>query len=167
MGRAKTAVSRAGDSSVAIRQRHCVVSVGGRSPVIGLIRATEGERAPNSSIATISPRIVPFMAGAVSLIAVAAACMVIFIPWQLCLPVALSGRDLVGIAQTGTGKTLVFGLAAVERIAQQNAKGSRVLVLVPTRELARQMGLDASARARAWQALFLGLRDQGLIKHPG
>jgi hypothetical protein len=58
--------------------------------LISIWEREEDLAASDSSIATISPRIVPFMAGAVSLIAVTAACMVIFIPWQLCLPVALS-----------------------------------------------------------------------------
>ena len=51
------------------------------------------------------------------------------------IPVALKGRDLVGIAQTGTGKTLAFGLPIVERLElRQNA-----LILAPTRELALQI----------------------------
>ncbi len=51
------------------------------------------------------------------------------------IPVAVKGRDLVGIAQTGTGKTLAFGLPIVEQIGPQQI----ALVLAPTRELALQI----------------------------
>ncbi len=53
------------------------------------------------------------------------------------IPVALEGSDLLGIAQTGTGKTLAFTIPMVQRLAQ--AQGGRGLVLVPTRELALQV----------------------------
>ncbi len=53
------------------------------------------------------------------------------------IPVALEGPDLLGIAQTGTGKTLAFTIPMVQRLAQnQNSRG---LILVPTRELALQV----------------------------
>ncbi|KAL8601466.1 putative ATP-dependent RNA helicase ddx17 [Nucella lapillus] len=58
-------------------------------------------------------------------------------------PVAMSGKDLVGIAQTGSGKTLGFMLPAIVHINQQpyleRGDGPIVLVLVPTRELAKQV----------------------------
>lgn len=53
------------------------------------------------------------------------------------IPVAIEGNDIVGIAQTGTGKTLAFGVPMLQRLAQQ--KGGRGLVLLPTRELAVQV----------------------------
>jgi ATP-dependent RNA helicase RhlE len=52
------------------------------------------------------------------------------------IPVAVSGQDLFGIAQTGTGKTLAFGIPLVQRLAEN--KG-RALILLPTRELATQV----------------------------
>lgn len=52
-----------------------------------------------------------------------------------CIPEALKGKDIVGIAQTGTGKTLAFGLPLVQRLV---SGGGQALVLVPTRELAIQ-----------------------------
>lgn len=52
------------------------------------------------------------------------------------IPIGLAGKDMVGIAQTGTGKTLAFGLPMIQRLAQLKAQG---LVLVPTRELALQV----------------------------
>lgn len=51
------------------------------------------------------------------------------------IPVAIEGKDVIGIAQTGTGKTLAFGLPMIQRIARRKAMG---LVLLPTRELAYQ-----------------------------
>ncbi|TSK07190.1 MAG: DEAD/DEAH box helicase [Geobacter sp.] len=58
------------------------------------------------------------------------------------IPLALSGRDLIGSAQTGTGKTASFVLPALERLlvpSPLRGKGPRVLVLTPTRELAIQV----------------------------
>jgi len=56
----------------------------------------------------------------------------------------LAGRDLLGIAQTGTGKTAAFALPILHRLAADRRrappKGCRVLVLSPTRELATQIG---------------------------
>ena len=52
------------------------------------------------------------------------------------IPTALGGRDVVGIAQTGTGKTLAFGIPMLARLAQTKKQG---LILVPTRELAEQV----------------------------
>ena len=54
-----------------------------------------------------------------------------------------SGRDVVGIAQTGTGKTAAFLLPVLER--QMGHDGLRTLVLCPTRELAQQVADDARA----------------------
>src|SRR5690242_15906548 len=70
---------------------------------------------------------------------------------QQAIPVALTGRDLVGIAQTGTGKTLAFGLPIVDRLASMapagghnidkalSRKGPSAVILAPTRELALQI----------------------------
>ena len=55
---------------------------------------------------------------------------------QRAIPVALEGKDVLGIAQTGTGKTLAFGIPLAQRLAQL---GGRALILVPTRELALQV----------------------------
>ena len=52
------------------------------------------------------------------------------------IPSAVQGKDLIGIAQTGTGKTLAFGLPMLQRLAAGKGRG---LVLVPTRELAAQV----------------------------
>ncbi|RJQ36385.1 DEAD/DEAH box helicase [Candidatus Parcubacteria bacterium] len=52
------------------------------------------------------------------------------------IPVAIQGKDVVGIAQTGTGKTLAFGIPMIQRLAQSKGQG---LVVLPTRELALQV----------------------------
>ena len=54
------------------------------------------------------------------------------------IPSAIAGKDLMGIAQTGTGKTLAFGIPMIQRLAQSqnNMMG---LVILPTRELALQV----------------------------
>ncbi|MCR4275736.1 MAG: DEAD/DEAH box helicase [Candidatus Wolfebacteria bacterium] len=52
------------------------------------------------------------------------------------IPVALQGKDLVGVAQTGTGKTLAFGIPLIQRLNQIIGCG---LIVLPTRELALQV----------------------------
>jgi ATP-dependent RNA helicase RhlE len=63
------------------------------------------------------------------------------------LPAALSGRDVLGLAQTGTGKTAAFALPILQRLVESPGPGPRALVLAPTRELATQ--IDAEFRALA------------------
>jgi ATP-dependent RNA helicase RhlE len=55
------------------------------------------------------------------------------------LPIILEGKDLIGIAQTGTGKTAAFLLPAMTRILAGDRKGIGALIVVPTRELAIQI----------------------------
>ena len=59
------------------------------------------------------------------------------------IPVALNGRDLLGIAQTGTGKTAAFAIPIIQKLDEPLAKGKRreikALILTPTRELAIQI----------------------------
>ncbi len=54
------------------------------------------------------------------------------------IPHILSGRDVVGLAQTGTGKTAAFSLPILEQL-DTSAKGVQALILTPTRELAMQV----------------------------
>jgi ATP-dependent RNA helicase RhlE len=58
---------------------------------------------------------------------------------QQALPVALSGRDLIGCAQTGTGKTAAFALPILNKLHAKSSGKTRALVLTPTRELAAQI----------------------------
>jgi ATP-dependent RNA helicase RhlE len=55
------------------------------------------------------------------------------------IPVVLSGQDLIGCAETGTGKTAAFLLPIIQRLTEKPRPGVRVLVLAPTRELAMQI----------------------------
>jgi ATP-dependent RNA helicase RhlB len=72
------------------------------------------------------------------------------------LPLALKQRDVAGQAQTGTGKTAAFLIAALQRIlthpvdpdAARGQKQPRVFILAPTRELAIQIASDAEALAK-------------------
>lgn len=52
------------------------------------------------------------------------------------IPIAIEGKDIIGVAQTGTGKTLAFGIPMIQRLVQVPGRG---LVLAPTRELAIQI----------------------------
>jgi ATP-dependent RNA helicase RhlE len=77
------------------------------------------------------------------------------------LPVLLAGRDLLGIAQTGTGKTAAFVLPILQKLAATPAHGPRVLralILAPTRELALQIGERIEAYGR-----HLGLRHAVIL----
>jgi len=55
------------------------------------------------------------------------------------VPPVLSGRDLLGCAQTGTGKTAAFSLPILQRLSTEKGEGIRALILTPTRELALQI----------------------------
>jgi len=58
------------------------------------------------------------------------------------IPVILQGRDLLGIAQTGTGKTAAFVLPILQRLSQGPRRKVRALIVAPTRELAEQIHQD-------------------------
>src|ERR1044071_8602963 len=55
------------------------------------------------------------------------------------IPVVLSGQDLIGCAETGTGKTVALLLPIIQKLSERTRPGIRVLVLAPTRELALQI----------------------------
>jgi ATP-dependent RNA helicase RhlE len=69
------------------------------------------------------------------------------------IPVILEGKDLIGCAQTGTGKTAGFTLPILQRLMTGKSPSLRVLVLVPTRELAAQVSDSIKTYGR-----FLRLR---------
>ncbi len=64
------------------------------------------------------------------------------------IPHLLNGRDVMGLAQTGTGKTLAFGLPLIQQLSQLHGKPApktvRSLILAPTRELAKQIEVALS-----------------------
>ena len=55
------------------------------------------------------------------------------------IPELMLGRDLLGQAQTGTGKTAAFALPLIEKLADNKKLNAKVLVMTPTRELATQV----------------------------
>ncbi|MDE2487277.1 MAG: DEAD/DEAH box helicase, partial [Alphaproteobacteria bacterium] len=79
------------------------------------------------------------------------------------IPVALSGRDVLGIAQTGTGKTAAFTLPMIDRLSAGRAKARmpRSLVIEPTRELADQVAAAFERYAKnaklSWALLIGGV----------
>ncbi|MBI1197167.1 MAG: DEAD/DEAH box helicase [Phenylobacterium sp.] len=79
------------------------------------------------------------------------------------IPVALQGRDVLGIAQTGTGKTAAFTLPMIDRLAAGRARARmpRALVIAPTRELADQVAASferyAKGQKLTWALLIGGV----------
>lgn len=90
------------------------------------------------------------------------------------IPIALSGRDLIGQAQTGTGKTAAFGIPLVQGIDPSEEKVA-ALVMCPTRELAIQVAdeIGRLARFKGIQSLpiyggqDIGRQIRALRKRPG
>jgi ATP-dependent RNA helicase RhlE len=90
------------------------------------------------------------------------------------LPPALDGRDILGCAQTGTGKTAAFVIPMVERLAGSPEGPPRGLILAPTRELAYQIQetIDQLGRSlRVYATTVVGGADvqaqlRGLKQHP-
>ncbi|MFN2146948.1 MAG: DEAD/DEAH box helicase [Anaerolineales bacterium] len=68
---------------------------------------------------------------------------------EIAIPAALDGSDVLGTAQTGTGKTVAFLLPTLEHLLASESKGkTRAVVLAPTRELAMQIAEEAHRLAR-------------------
>ena len=75
---------------------------------------------------------------------------------QQSIPLGLTGEDLIAIAQTGTGKTLAFGVPMLQRLAQIKGRG---LIILPTRELAIQVDealLDVGSKSGLKTAVLIG-----------
>lgn len=94
---------------------------------------------------------------------------------QQTIPAVLQGRDVLSLAQTGTGKTAAFALPILHRLATSAPeKGIRVLVLAPTRELAIQIHDNFSAYGKSLSfkpALIYGgvgqqAQEQALRRNP-
>ena len=66
------------------------------------------------------------------------------------IPIVTAGHDLIGIAQTGTGKTLAFGLPILQNFIENRSAG-RALILLPTRELALQVEEALQGMARQFK----------------
>ena len=77
------------------------------------------------------------------------------------IPHAAAGKDVIGVAQTGTGKTLAFGLPLLQRLAEEDG---RALILAPTRELALQIEETIARFAPAFRlsgAVLIGGASMG------
>ncbi len=78
------------------------------------------------------------------------------------IPPALAGRDIVGCAQTGTGKTAAFSLPLLQRIdaAAEDEPAIRALIVTPTRELAAQIGASIETYGKQlddiWHTVIFG-----------
>ncbi|MBI4665169.1 MAG: DEAD/DEAH box helicase [Nitrospinae bacterium] len=79
------------------------------------------------------------------------------------IPHAVQGRDILGCAQTGTGKTAAFAIPILQRLTEGKRQGQRnaprALILTPTRELAEQINTSVRAYGRhlkLWQAVVYG-----------
>ncbi len=90
------------------------------------------------------------------------------------IPAALEGRDILGLAQTGTGKTAAFALPILEQILDEPCEGPQALIVAPTRELASQICEEIRLLARHTKitavTLFGGVsaasQRAALRKHP-
>jgi superfamily II DNA/RNA helicase len=86
------------------------------------------------------------------------------------IPVALAGQDVLGIAQTGTGKTAAFTLPMIDKLASGRAKARmpRALVIAPTRELADQVASSFEKYAKgtklSWALLIGGVSFGDQVK---
>jgi ATP-dependent RNA helicase RhlE len=87
------------------------------------------------------------------------------------IPAILAGQDMIGIAQTGTGKTAAFTLPILNRLVTQPGgigRGTRVLVMAPTRELALQIDENVRAYGRhvplTVATVFGGVGEQQQIR---
>ena len=83
---------------------------------------------------------------------------------QQAIPAVLKGRDVLGIAQTGTGKTAAFMLPILQRLTQGPMGRVRALIVAPTRELAEQIhqdGVDLGRKTRVRSTTVYG----GVSKH--
>jgi len=90
------------------------------------------------------------------------------------IPVALAGQDLIGQAQTGTGKTAAFVLPMLQRFYTLEAQGPVALVLCPTRELAKQVhgefvrmaGKSGARAALVYGGVSMDDQNEALARHP-
>jgi ATP-dependent RNA helicase RhlE len=83
------------------------------------------------------------------------------------LPAALAGDDVLGLAQTGTGKTAAFAIPILEAMVDDPVPGPSALILAPTRELASQIDAEIRLLARHTKVttitLFGGIPQRGQV----
>jgi superfamily II DNA/RNA helicase len=81
------------------------------------------------------------------------------------IPPILEGRDILGLAQTGTGKTAAFVLPLLQRLLNGPRKKVRALIVAPTRELAEQIHADITKLAQKTGLRSISIYG-GVGKHP-
>lgn len=81
------------------------------------------------------------------------------------IPAILQGRDVMGLAQTGTGKTAAFVLPILQRLMTSPGKMVRALIVAPTRELAEQINESINAMGRSTKLKSIALYG-GVNKNP-
>jgi superfamily II DNA/RNA helicase len=83
------------------------------------------------------------------------------------VPAALAGRDILGLAQTGTGKTAAFAIPILEVLIDEPVPGPTALILAPTRELASQIDAEIRTLAQFTDAttvtVFGGINQRGQV----
>lgn len=74
---------------------------------------------------------------------------------KIAIPPVMKGKDIIGVAQTGTGKTAAFGIPIIEKKTRGRSRRPAALVLVPTRELAMQVAqeLNRIGRDKGFQSV--------------
>ena len=84
------------------------------------------------------------------------------------IPACLDGRDVMGLAQTGTGKTAAFALPILQRLLEEPGDGPLALILAPTRELAIQIDAEIRQLARftkiATATVFGGVSQRAQVQ---
>lgn len=73
---------------------------------------------------------------------------------SLAIPVAMEGKDIIGQAQTGTGKTAAFSIPLIEKINLKSKK-TQAIILCPTRELAVQVAGEIASLATQFRGLYI------------
>ena len=79
-------------------------------------------------------------------------------------PIILSGKNIVGIAQTGTGKTLAYMLPLLKELKYSKQTQPRILILVPTRELVLQVVEQINSYAKYMDVRVIGVYGGTNIK---
>lgn len=79
-------------------------------------------------------------------------------------PVILSGTDMVGIAQTGTGKTMAYMLPLLQQLKFSNQLNPRILIILPTRELVMQVVENVKTYTQYMSVRTLGIYGEANIK---
>src|SRR5699024_12620910 len=82
------------------------------------------------------------------------------------IPHMLAGKDVIGQAQTGTGKTAAFALPTLSRFGEEKAGDVQVLVLAPTRELALQVAESYETYGANLPQLLLQVLCGGMENRP-